>query len=49
MQRRKLLKLTGAAVIGMTIAPGLIEKKKGRGSGSGILHLNFNEDALGMS
>ncbi|MBN6078924.1 pyridoxal phosphate-dependent aminotransferase [Aggregatibacter actinomycetemcomitans] len=49
MQRRELLKLTGAAVIGITIAPTLMAKKKGAGNGSGMLHLNFNENSLGMS
>ncbi|WP_109077664.1 pyridoxal phosphate-dependent aminotransferase [Aggregatibacter kilianii] len=49
MQRRELLKLTGAAVIGMTIAPSLMAKKKGTGNGSAMLHLNFNENSLGMS
>lgn len=50
MQRRTLFKLAGTTALGMVLAPKLMaENQVPKATSTKVLHLNFNENALGMS
>ena len=50
MQRRTLFKLAGTTALGMALAPKLMaENQVSKATSTKVLHLNFNENALGMS
>ena len=49
MQRRELLKLSGLALVGMSIAPSLMAENKLADNTDEPLYLNYNENSLGMS
>ena len=50
MQRRTLFKLAGTTALGMALAPKLMaENQVPKVTSTKVLHLNFNENALGMS
>ena len=50
MQRRTLFKLAGTTALGVALAPKLMaENQLPKATSTKVLHLNFNENALGMS